>query len=789
MKKNTPFIILLLLSALGFSQSFNYQSVVRNATGDLVINQSIGVQVQILEGAAPDLVVYTETHTVTSSVQGIISLPIGSGTTSDTFDTINWSQQNQWIGIAVDITGGTTYTSIGTNKLQQVPYALYAANSGDKAFTTIANVTSNSPGDITTDDFVFGSTQLADDATTFDDNIRLFFDKSKGAFRAGYAQDDQWDDVNVGPRSIAFGNQNVASGFQSFIMGAHNTVSGPTSTSFGVNNNITGVGTFSTGESLTAEARSQVTIGYFNTAEAGNPFIKVPTDRLFVIGNGLDEMSRSDALVMLKNGNTTLNGSLTIDGDNQGAGTSYTLPAQDGAANQIMSTDGSGNVSWTAASEAFSTTSNVTSNANGTIATDDFVFGSTQLNNDPMTTDDNAKMFFDKSKAAFRVGRLRDLDPDDPEDNEHGDQWDDVNVGEESIVLGNSTAAGSNAIAIGNLNNLSVTARESIAIGSGNTITQGNGYAFGQGHTIDYSGSTAIGLSNTSSGFGATAIGFVTHAGSYSEIAIGLNNTVVNGAKDFYQSTDRLFVIGNGISSIQRRDALVMLKNGNTTLNGQLTIDGDNQGAGTSYTLPAQDGTANQIMTTDGSGNVSWIANNGLPSGGTNGQLLGVSGIGIQWLDADEVILDDSPTNEIELPSGGTSGQVLQTDGAGNYSWTNNTEAPGAFTALTLNAAEGWEYYNAAFSVTNFQNPRYRKVSNIVYLEGMCRKNAAINNADTVMTLPVGFRPTKTRIFSVETENGSIRVDVNANGTVLVATGFNVNQNWISLDGITFSVD
>jgi len=57
------------------------------------------------------------------------------------------------------------------------------------------------------------------------------------------------------------------------------------------------------------------------------------------------------------------------------------------------------------------------------------------------------------------------------------------------------------------------------------------------------------------------------------------------------------------------------------------------------------------------------------------------------------------------------------------------------------------------------------------------------------MTLPIGYRPLKQRIFTVQTENGAIRVDVKTNGDVIVATGFNLSQNWISLDGITFSID
>ena len=42
-------------------------------------------------------------------------------------------------------------------------------------------------------------------------------------------------------------------------------------------------------------------------------------------------------------------------------------------------------------------------------------------------------------------------------------------------------------------------------------------------------------------------------------------------------------------------------------MNGTLTIDGDNVGgAGSGYTLPAQDGNANQYIRTDGAGNATW---------------------------------------------------------------------------------------------------------------------------------------------------------------------------------------
>ena len=354
------------------------------------------------------------------------------------------------------------------------------------------------------------------------------------------------------------------------------------------------------------------------------------TDRLFVLGNGTSTTNKSDALVVLKNGNTTLNGTLTIDGDNQEMEAGYTFPAQDGMANQVMTTDGAGNVSWTdaAAVGAFSTTANVTSNATGDTTTDDFVFGSSQLADNTSSSNDDSRMFFDKSKQAFRAGGASNS------------QWDDANVGGNSVVLGNNSIASNTG---------------SVSIGGSNNIA---------------------------SGVSAITAGTSLTAEAYGQTSIGTFNTRVTGNETQFVETDRLFVIGNGTNpdesfrALGFSDALVMLKNGNTTLNGQLTIDGDNTSAGTSYTLPAQDGTANQVMTTDGAGNVAWSSATGggttLPSGGTNGQVLSTDGAGVySWITDAVNDADSDPTNEIELPTQtGNSGKMLSTDGT-SPSWVD----------------------------------------------------------------------------------------------------------------------
>ncbi|WP_298510786.1 hypothetical protein [uncultured Kordia sp.] len=309
-------LLFCLFSAMGFSQSFNYQAVVRDASNNSVTNQSIGVQIGIREGGPVGETLYFETHTVTSNAQGVISLAVGTGTSSGTLNDVDWSTQNQWLEISVDITGGTTYTNLGTTKLQQVPYALYAIKSGNTGpFSTTANVTSNASGDTTTDDFVFGSSQLADDINVEEDNRRLFFDKSKGAFRAGATNDSsRWDDTNIGFYSAAFGFENIASGSQSFASGGFNQVNRFYGAAIGHNNLVDGISASAIGQSLLSESYAQISIGAFNTGVSGTPNAPIAGDRLFVIGNGTAVHNRSDALVMLKNGNTTLNGELTTNG-------------------------------------------------------------------------------------------------------------------------------------------------------------------------------------------------------------------------------------------------------------------------------------------------------------------------------------------------------------------------------------------------------------------------------------------------------------------------------------------
>ena len=134
MKKLLSILSIMTLSVMLFAQapqSFSYQTVIRDASWNVLSNQSVGIKISILEDVANGTVVYEETHSATTSQIGLVNLSVGDGVVmTGVFNTIDWGNHNYFIEVAVDVTGGTTYIVMGTTQLRSVPYALYAETSG-----------------------------------------------------------------------------------------------------------------------------------------------------------------------------------------------------------------------------------------------------------------------------------------------------------------------------------------------------------------------------------------------------------------------------------------------------------------------------------------------------------------------------------------------------------------------------------------------------------------------------------------------------------------------------------
>ena len=100
---------------------------------------------------------------------------------------------------------------------------------------------------------------------------RMVWNPRKAAFRAGDVDGTQWDDENIGIRSVAFGLRTIASGNSSSSFGQFSTASGDVATAFGRSTASglfsTSFGVFSTasGELSTAFGYNATASGYYST--------------------------------------------------------------------------------------------------------------------------------------------------------------------------------------------------------------------------------------------------------------------------------------------------------------------------------------------------------------------------------------------------------------------------------------------------------------------------------------------------------------------------------------------
>ncbi len=130
MKKVLLILVVMALTATVYAQApeaFNYQAAARDASGDLIKNQNISLRTSIKDGSAEGMVIYSETHQVSTDEFGLFHVPIGDGeAVQGSFEKVQWGKRTQYLSVEIDINGGDHYKLVGSTPILSVPYAIRA---------------------------------------------------------------------------------------------------------------------------------------------------------------------------------------------------------------------------------------------------------------------------------------------------------------------------------------------------------------------------------------------------------------------------------------------------------------------------------------------------------------------------------------------------------------------------------------------------------------------------------------------------------------------------------------
>ncbi len=107
-----------------------------------------------------------------------------------------------------------------------------------------------------------------------------------------------------GSGAFAYGSQSTASGNQATAGGSGSIATGSNSVALGANSQTLAPNAFAMGTSAIALSNSEFVIGRHNELYTPSANGVAGTDRVFVIGNGTSSSNQSNAVTVLKNGNT-----------------------------------------------------------------------------------------------------------------------------------------------------------------------------------------------------------------------------------------------------------------------------------------------------------------------------------------------------------------------------------------------------------------------------------------------------------------------------------------------------
>ena len=381
---------------------------------------------------------------------------------------------------------------------------------------------------------------------------RFMWVPSSAAVRAGAVTGAQWDAANIGPQSVAFGANGLASGGYDTVSGGINNTAGPSlgaSVGGGSGNIASGVYSVVGGGGANSASSSYAVVpgGFNNTASGSTSF--AAGFNANAVGNGsfvwADSTGGAFYAYLLDQFKIRAQGGFVVQTSSalftNGVST-YVYIDSTGLAMQTGSSITLSGVNGVIVTQSSITAgtyygdgshlSNVVASG-GVLKTGDAMSGNLSVNNSTLTVNGpifstgtsggtafsgaGTRFMWVPSSAAVRGGSVS------------GGQWDAANIGAHSVVFGEDNLATQDySVVSGGKANSATNLYATVGGGTGNSATQGFATVAG-GSGGQASGSNSAiggGLSNTASGLGSTVPGgeVNTAAGSYS-LAAGYKAT------------------------------------------------------------------------------------------------------------------------------------------------------------------------------------------------------------------------------------------------------------------------
>ncbi|MDT0557078.1 hypothetical protein RM697_00375 [Ichthyenterobacterium sp. W332] len=590
MKTKLTLLTLLITITTVAQNGINYKALIKDDLGNLVASQDIDIRFTLQTLVGPNFIPsYIEIHHTTTDVNGVAIVNIGEGDEiiAGDFPDGFWFP-NITLNIEIDIEQDGTFVDFGESSFSKVPMAIHADNVFSGDYNDLTNQPATPTGLEKVTDSIDSATNLPIygwrmigvnperrgniGENSVDLSHSLFISSTHGptgenSLTTGESTKASGENSTaMGLQSTASGNRSVAMGYvtkaigsNSFAMGSFSNASGNTSIAIGNSSKASGLvatalgtgnearGNYSTaiGRNTSARSFSETVIGSHNTDYIPiDSLAWAETDRLFVVGNGINGSFKRDALTVLKNGTITA--------------PSFDISEITDDKALITKEYFDSNYEVSSGLEYIDETDDSTDNGGwrligvdaanyGPIGLNAIDFSSQSSSMDPKGATGSYSTSFGSGTEAsgsrsFSAG------------------FSSISTGDYSIAIGfGSTASNTSTIAMGNQAQSSGFA--SVSMGN-NTVSSAD-YALSIGNDTWASGisSTALGENTRAIASNSTAMGYNTFAVVNSGLTIGRYNI-----NDF----DGLFVVGNGPNDSNRNNAFVIKENGDAKFDGEV---------------------------------------------------------------------------------------------------------------------------------------------------------------------------------------------------------------------------